>query len=55
MCSFEFTGTSRWVPLYSTQAELVTLHYLKSFNVVRMCKNNIFASTFIGLISLIRQ
>ena len=38
------------MPLYSTQAELVALHYLKSFNVVRMCNNNIFASTFIGLI-----
>ena len=32
---------------YSTQAELVTLHYLQSFSVVGMCKNNIFASTFI--------
>ena len=35
--------------VYSTQAELVTLPYLQSFSVEHMCKNNIVASTFIGI------
>ena len=35
---------------YSTQAKLVTLHYLQSFSVLRMCKKNIFASSFTGLV-----
>ena len=37
---------------WPTQTELVTLHYLPFFSVVRACKNNIFASIVKGLIRL---